>query len=207
MAMPRSERSGKVRGAGTARRHAQAGVSALAVLLAVPGAAQDIGGGTIETQKLAPLAPSEDAAGSEEDDGVVPRDDRFRAAPFRGATATVVAAPIEPVDTRPTAGARLRQLDKMTGRTKTVEVAAGSEAMIDRLRVRVETCRAPEDNSQHGTMAFLEIWDTKYPDVAPAFSGWMFAESPALSALDHPRYDVWVLSCTTSAGAASAANR
>ena len=33
-------------------------------------------------------------------------------------------------------------------------------------------------------------------ETAPRFSGWMFASSPALSALDHPRYDVWVVSCS-----------
>jgi len=55
-------------------------------------------------------------------------------------------------------------------------------------------------------MAFLRIWDTKTPDAPAAFSGWMFAESPALSALDHPRYDLWVISCTTLADGESAAS-
>jgi hypothetical protein len=34
-------------------------------------------------------------------------------------------------------------------------------------------------------------------DNAPVFSGWMIASSPALSAMDHPRYDVWILRCDT----------
>lgn len=212
-------------GGATIRFRAGSCAATLALLLVLapglPAAAQQ-GGGTIETEKLAPLAPptpDPDAADPDVDgpdaggvsgDGVVPRDDRFKTAPFRGAPLTVVPTPIDPVATVPSAGARLRQLDKMTGRIKTVEVAAGGEAMIDRLKVRVETCRAPADNSQHGTMAFLEIWDTKYPDADAAFSGWMFAESPALSALDHPRYDVWVLGCTsptTSSAEASSASR
>ena len=44
--------------------------------------------------------------------------------------------------------------------------------------------------------AFLQIRDVREP--APRFSGGMFASSPALSALDHPRYDVWVVSCSNS---------
>ena len=45
-------------------------------------------------------------------------------------------------------------------------------------------------------MAFMEIDDFK-PDERPVrlFSGWMFASSPALSALEHPVYDVWVIGC------------
>jgi hypothetical protein len=100
----------------------------------------------------------------------------------------------------------MRQLDKMTGRTRTFEIAAGAEEMVDRLRVRLDACRSPEDNAQHGTLAFVQIWDTKRADEAPVFSGWMFAESPALSAMDHPRYDVWVISCTTSSGEAPRAS-
>ena len=44
--------------------------------------------------------------------------------------------------------------------------------------------------------AFLKIRDIREP--SPRFSGWMFASSPALSFLDHPRYDVWVVSCNNS---------
>jgi hypothetical protein len=172
-------------------------------LLTLPGAAaaQESGGG-IETQPLEPLEPPAAEGGSE---GIVPRGERFKVAPFRGVTSPVAPELIEPVETQSAPGAILRGLDKMTGRTTTVEIAAGAEAMINRLKVRVDTCQAPADNAQHGTMAFLQIWDTKHPQTEPVFSGWMFAESPALSAMDHPRYDVWVISCTTSSGEAAKA--
>lgn len=159
-------------------------------------------GGGIVTEQLAPLTPPK----PEPEEGVIDRGDRFKLVPFRGATVTIAPELIAPVDTVEAPGARLRQLDKMTGRTQTAEIAAGAEAMVDRLRIRVETCRAPADNSLRGTMAFLEIWDTKHADAVPVFSGWMLAESPALSALDHPRYDVWVISCTISPGAAPVAS-
>jgi hypothetical protein len=136
------------------------------------------------------------------------QDGRFHRAPpgaepepsAAGAPAPVV--PIDPPATDLRAGARLRELDKMTGQTKTFEIAVGETREIDRLRIELDACRSPEGNDMHGNMAFLKVWDTRRPEEA-AFSGWMFAESPALSALDHPRYDLWVISCTTSAVATS----
>lgn len=120
-------------------------------------------------------------------------------------TPRIPLGPAVPVELPPTelrAGARLRQLDKMTGQTDTFELAVGDAREVGRMRIRLEACRSPADNGLHGTVAFLKAWDTKEPDDE-VFSGWMFAESPALSAVDHPRYDLWVISCTTSALAVS----
>ncbi len=137
-------------------------------------------------------------------------DGRFHRAPRIDAPSEpTTPAPLVPIDPPPTdlrAGARLRELDKMTGQTKTFEIGVGQARQVDRLHIELEACRSPEGNDMHGTMAFLKVWDAKHPDDE-AFSGWMFAESPALSALDHPRYDLWVISCTTSAVAASASRQ
>jgi len=177
-------------------------VTMLLAGLATPLSAQESGEGGIVTEQLEPLEPAGDS-GSE--DGAA-RDGRFKPAPFRTLEIPQQAELIEPVETAPRAGARMRQLDKMTGRARTFEIAAGTEEMVDRLRVRLEACRSPEDNALHGTMAFVQIWDTKRVEDTPVFSGWMFAESPALSAMDHPRYDIWVISCTTSSGDAPVAS-
>jgi len=171
----------------------------LASASAAPLLAQDVGDGGIVTEQLKPLAGTES-----EEEGV--RDDRFKQAPFTTMRQPGQAALIDPVETTPRAGALMRQLDKMTGLTRTFEIATGAETMVDRLMVKLDACRSPEGNAQFGTMAFVQIWDTKLPDEPPVFSGWMFAESPALSALDHPRYDVWVISCTTSEGDAPVAS-
>lgn len=116
-----------------------------------------------------------------------------------------IAVPIAPPPTMPRPGVRLRELDKMTGETETFEVAVGETRQVDRLKIRPEACRSPESNDTHGTIAFLKVWDVRKPDDA-AFSGWMFAQSPALSAMDHSRYDLWVISCTTSDAAVSPAS-
>ncbi len=135
---------------------------------------------------------------------------RFKTAPeskgivsFETPTSIV---PIEPVSTELKTGATLRQLDKMTGKIVTFDLGAGEDRQIARLRVRLDACRAPSDNDLHGTMAYLKVWDLKQQNADTLFSGWMFAESPALSALDHPRYDVWVISCTTDSAVASGGN-
>ena len=178
-------------------RHLPAFLFLLVVALASPLFAQSSGDGGITTEPLGPLKPSGDAAAQ----GGTPR---FKPAPFKTPEIPRQPVLIEPIGTVQQAGARMRALDKMTGRTHTFEIAAGAEELVDRLRVRLDVCRSPEDNSQHGSIAFVQIWDTKLADAPPVFSGWMFAESPALSALDHPRYDLWVINCTTSAGAAPA---
>ena len=190
-------------------RLAAVAATALALLCAPAAAAQQPsfepapGEEGIVTEKLEPLTPEAQAEG----EGDVSRDERFKPAPFKTPEIPMVPELIPPVETVQKPGARLRQLDKMTGQAETVEVAAGEEVMLDRLRVRLEACRAPEGNGEHGTMAFLKIWDSKDPLASPVFSGWMFAESPALSAMDHPRYDVWVMSCTTASGEGSTASR
>ena len=117
-----------------------------------------------------------------------------------------VGAPIQSPETILQPGATLRQLDKMTGNIVTFDITVGQTLKVARLLVKLDACRAPGENDNHGNMAYLKIWDTKVENSPPSFSGWMFADSPALSALDHPRYDLWVINCTTPSGDTSAAN-
>lgn len=94
----------------------------------------------------------------------------------------------------------LRGLDKFSGLTTTFEAPVGAAVGYARLSITVRACRVRADDPDDAT-AYVEIVDLK-PPAAVAFRGWMVASSPAVSALDHPRYDVWVLSCSTvSAGA------
>lgn len=89
----------------------------------------------------------------------------------------------------------LRWLDKLTGETADIELALGQEAQSGRLTIRLDACRYPADNPASDAEAHLTIMDQGVSK--PVFDGWMVASSPALSALDHPRYDVWVLRCVT----------
>ncbi|SLN57407.1 hypothetical protein AQS8620_02536 [Aquimixticola soesokkakensis] len=94
------------------------------------------------------------------------------------------------------AGARLRALDKLTGRVSDLDVSAGGTVDFGRLAVTLDQCRYPEGNPAGNAYAYLHI-EAQGMETA-AFDGWMIASAPALNAMDHPRYDVWVLSCKTS---------
>ncbi len=120
------------------------------------------------------------------------------------ATAILMAPPAHGQEQR---FAVLRALDKITARVSTIEAPVGDTISFGTLRILVRTCRKRPPEEPPETSVFLEIRDIK-PDEAPArlFTGWMFGSSPALSALEHPVYDVWVLDCKTADGSPSPEN-
>ncbi|MDO9459857.1 MAG: DUF2155 domain-containing protein [Alphaproteobacteria bacterium] len=101
---------------------------------------------------------------------------------------------------------RLNGLDKITGRIMSFDAPVDVPTQFGALQITARTChkRPPEETPE--TSAYLEIADFGTAASAangavyrqPVFSGWMFASSPALSALEHPVYDVWVIDCRTS---------
>ena len=91
-------------------------------------------------------------------------------------------------------GAVLRALDKVSGETVDVVIDASQQAQIFELQVALNQCRYPAENEAGDAFAYLVIHDRN----EEKFAGWMIASSPALNALDHARYDIWVLRCTTS---------
>lgn len=96
-------------------------------------------------------------------------------------------------------GAVLRALDRMSGGTTDLQVASGTAQTFGKLVVSVEDCRFPSGNPAGNAFAHVTVRSASAAaGAAPLFSGWMVAGSPALNALDDPRYDVWVLRCITS---------
>ena len=95
--------------------------------------------------------------------------------------------------------ATLRALEKITARLTEIDVEVGETVDFKTLKVTLRGCskRPPEEPPE--TVAFLEIADThNVEEPVPLFTGWMFASSPALNALQHPVYDVWVIDCKMS---------
>lgn len=88
-------------------------------------------------------------------------------------------------------GADLRVLDRMTDKVEDLHLEVGGDGKVGRIAVRLDDCRYPE-GEPGDSIAHLTIEDSAR---GPVFAGWMSAASPALNALDHPRYDVWLLSC------------
>lgn len=92
----------------------------------------------------------------------------------------------------------LRGVDKISARVTDIQAPLNKPLRYGSLEILARTCtkRPPEETPE--VTAFLEIADVKADgSKAPLFSGWMFASSPALSALEHPVYDVWVIDCKT----------
>ena len=89
------------------------------------------------------------------------------------------------------AGAQLRGLDKIDGRVADIEIDVGRTVEFGRLSITLGECRYPLNNPAGNAYAWLDIEQ----GGQPLFDGWMIASSPALNALDHPRYDVWVIGC------------
>lgn len=93
-------------------------------------------------------------------------------------------------------GASLKVLDKMSGQVEDLTMSEGETLSYGRIEISLGQCRYPEDNPTGEAYAWLTIRD---PGLETAlFDGWMIASSPALNALDHSRYDVWVIRCTTA---------
>lgn len=90
----------------------------------------------------------------------------------------------------------LQGLDKITARISTFEAPIGETVTFGSLNIVARTCRETPPEEPPESAAFLEIVDQR-PDgpSVEVFSGWMFASSPAVSAMEHPVYDVWVVSC------------
>ena len=98
------------------------------------------------------------------------------------------------VPTRSIDQAVLRGVDKLDGFANDLLVGDVLPRRFGLLDIQLKECRYPEDNPTGEAFAFLTIKENE--DVV--FEGWMIASSPALNALDHQRYDVWLLRCRVS---------
>lgn len=106
-----------------------------------------------------------------------------------------LASPVAAQQATTAPGGTLRVLDKITGRTQDLEFRNGQTRSVGLLAVTMSECRYPSGNRSGDAYALLTIVYNNAAD--PVFRGWMIASAPALNALDHPRYDVWALRCST----------
>ncbi len=94
------------------------------------------------------------------------------------------------------ASAILQGLDKVTARISTIEAPIDQPVHFGTLIITARTCQKKPPEEPPESAAFLEIEEEKPGEPAQRlFTGWMFASSPALNALQHPVYDVWVKDC------------
>ena len=100
-------------------------------------------------------------------------------------------------------------LDKVTGRISHLEIPINQTVEFGALKVTPRVCDTSPPTETPHTASFVEVDETKLTgEIERIFTGWMFAESPGLHAVEHPVFDVWLTSCKTpSAPASSASNQ
>lgn len=117
---------------------------------------------------------------------------------FAGTSVALAQAPAMDI-------AVLQTLDKVTGRVRGLEAPVGQAVEFGPLNIVVRACRKRPPEEPPESSAFIEISERKTAEtVNEVFKGWMFASSPAVSALEHPVYDVWVIDCRAARTSAPA---
>jgi hypothetical protein len=106
----------------------------------------------------------------------------------------VVVAP--PPHRIPNPTAVFAGLDKITGRIIKFDVAINETVQFGALQVTPRVCYTRPPTEAPRTDAFLAVDEvTLQGEVRRIFTGWMFASSPGLHAVEHPIYDVWLADC------------
>ena len=92
-------------------------------------------------------------------------------------------------------------LDKVTARTSKFEVPLNSTAQFGQLKVTPRVCYSRPPEEQPKTTSFVEVDEIQLDGQEKRiFTGWMFAESPGLNAVEHPVFDVWLTDCQKPKG-------
>lgn len=166
------------------------------------------GGGTIQSQDLAPppgatMAPLPAPVKPQGQPGEQPQQPgQANVAPGQGQPSDaaprpgdeVVVAPPPQRIANPTAV--FSGLDKITGRIISFDVAINETVQFGALQVTPRVCYSRPPTETPNTDAFIEVDEvTLQGEIKRIFSGWMFAASPGLHAVEHPIYDVWLTDC------------
>lgn len=87
-------------------------------------------------------------------------------------------------------------IDKITGRITTFDVYINETVQYGALQVTPKVCYSRDDTEAQKIDGFIEVDEiTLDRKIRRIFSGWMFADSPGLNAVEHPIYDVWLTGC------------
>ena len=87
-------------------------------------------------------------------------------------------------------------LDKITGRITTFDVYVNETVQFGALQVTPKACYSRDQSEAQKIDGFVEVDEiTLDRKIHRIFTGWMFADSPGLNAVEHPIYDVWLKDC------------
>ena len=105
----------------------------------------------------------------------------------------MIAPPAQKI---PNTSAVFSGLDKITGRIISFDVAINETVQFGALQVTPRACYTRPVTEAANTDAFIEADEiTLQGEIKRVFTGWMFAASPGLHAIEHPIYDVWLADC------------
>jgi len=92
--------------------------------------------------------------------------------------------------------AKLQALDKVTARVTVLDVPLNQPFRFGTLQILVRACNARPPDEVPDAAAWLQVMETRQdPNGVSVFQGWMFANAPGVSMLEHPVYDLRVLDC------------
>ena len=91
-------------------------------------------------------------------------------------------------------------LHKVTAKVRDISLRAGEEVTIGALTLTMQDCLSTPPEEPPETKSFLQVSEFKNGADRSLFSGWMFASSPGIHALEHPVYDLWPVACKTEDG-------
>jgi hypothetical protein len=95
--------------------------------------------------------------------------------------------------------ARFSGLDKITGRVTQFDVYIDETVQFGALQITPRACYSRPPTETQRTSVFVEVDQVSLKgSITRIFAGWMFADSPALNAVDHAVYDVWLVDCKAS---------
>ena len=87
-------------------------------------------------------------------------------------------------------------LDKVTARISPLNAPLNTSESFGALKVTARACYSRASTEAPKTSAFVEVDEVLLDgSTRRIFSGWMFAESPGLNALEHPVFDLWLTDC------------
>ena len=166
-------------------------------------AAAPVGAQIIDDKMMPPvlIMPPPDETGETEADDIIEDDDII-------APLSIMEVPVldivdedeEQAALKPMLVGSFSLLHKVTAKVQKIELLSGQEYAIGDMSLTMHDCISTPPEEPPETKAFLEISEFKAGRDKALFTGWMFASSPGINAMEHPVFDIWPLACKTEDG-------
>jgi len=166
-------------------------------------AAAPVGAQIIDDKMMPPvlIMPPPEETGENEADDIIEDDDLI-------APLSIMEVPVldivdedeEEAALKPMLVGSFSLLHKVTAKVQKIELLSGQEYAIGDMSLTMHDCISTPPEEPPETKAFLEISEFKAGRDKALFTGWMFASSPGINAMEHPVFDIWPLACKTEDG-------